>query len=245
MLNKVPDCVFHEICQYLYYTNWNQFMNTTKKFQDINRQTRYLALNNQKSILYYESDDFRKIINSKIINPNNQLSLNLRKYNFDNNNINDIFNIHKLDLYFSNINNNNLNYFRSIKKLNLTGCMCIYDLAPLKMIQEINLSYCYYIKDLSPLKKAIKVILSECKILENISDLKDVKIIFLSNCPKITDFTPLKNANILYITNCQGKFDAKDLYTVDQLYIHCCYNVNNIHKLKEKKNNNLSIYFYQ
>ena len=239
MLTKIHDSYIYELRSYLSDTSWNNFMKTTKKYSNINKITRNINLNIKYSELYYESNEFRNIINSKIVNTNNQLSLNLRKC-INNNNITNIFNINKLKLYFSTINN--IAYFKNIKILDLTVCCNVTDISSLHNIENINLSYCYNISDISSLKKCKKVVLSYCYNIKDITPLINVQTIFISYCNNIHNIEPLKNVNYLYISLCEGIKYVELLYTVKYLYIHLCHNIIDMYKLKEKKKENLSIF---
>ena len=249
MIIIIQECIY-ELKKYILDSNWTNLMNTTIKFKNINKYTKFIKLNNIHSKLYYESNYFYNLVNSKIINPNNQISLNLDKYDVDflqqeNDNIdtkNYDLKIHTLSIKFSNIND--LSTFKYIKNLNLTGCINIIDLSPLKNINEINLSYCKYITDVSSLQYANKVILSYCTDLIDISPLKNVKYLYISNCDNIIDISPLKNVYLLYLSSCNGIMNVSNLYNIKYLYITLCNNIIGTNELKQKKTKNLSIYFF-
>ena len=53
MIFKLSDSCIHELKSYLHDESWNKFMNTTKKFSNLLKKTRYIKLNVVYSRLNY------------------------------------------------------------------------------------------------------------------------------------------------------------------------------------------------
>ena len=73
MLN-FPVSIFNKINE---FENIKNLLNTSKKLNDVKKEIRYIKLDRIDSYKYYIDLNFREEINSKICNPNKQLSLNL------------------------------------------------------------------------------------------------------------------------------------------------------------------------
>jgi hypothetical protein len=242
MVTKIDNYI--EIKQFLINEDWANFMITSQAFNKIYKYTRFILLNDTYSILYYKSEKFRNLVNSKIFNPNIQLGLNLNYLVLDDNesnthiSTNDNLEFYKLSLKYSNIND--VSNLQNIQILDLTGCRYITDISPLKNIKEINLSYCENINDISNLKTATKIKLSNNNNITDISPLKNAKFVYIAYCNNITNIESLKNVDLLYLSVCSN-LDVSQLYTVNYLYIFYCKNIKGLSELKEKKKLNLFI----
>ena len=79
-MEKLDNYCITELQKYLQNNEWTNYMLSTNKYKNIYKYTRIIYLNRKYSQQYLVSNKFRNIINSKIINPNYQLGLNLHNY---------------------------------------------------------------------------------------------------------------------------------------------------------------------
>ena len=105
---------------------------TNRYFYNMRRQW-YLKLNNRYSLKYYEDQQFRSYVHSRVENPSTQLSLALSG----------CWNI------------TDVSALGGVHTLNLIGCYNITDVSALGGVHTLDLSYCSNITDVSALKDVI------------------------------------------------------------------------------------------
>ena len=240
---------YSNIKTFLSNSEWDIVMATTNLFKIVYKFTRFIKLNKKYSELYYNSSNFRNLIDSKIFNPITQLELNMDNYlitaeeTIQDDDI-DIekyaLRIHSLSIKYSNINS--LSTCKYIKNLDLTGCTYVDDLSPLINIENINLAYCHNITDIKPLKNAHSVNLSHCLKITDISPLKNIKYLKIKSCHNIENFNALENIHTLHLINLNKQIDVSKLYNIKYLTIKFC-NIIGYNELIKRKKHNLEIQF--
>jgi len=220
---------YSNIKTFLSNSEWDIVMATTNLFKIVYKFTRFIKLNKKYSELYYNSSNFRNLIDSKIFNPITQLELNMDNYlitaeeTIQDDDI-DIekyaLRIHSLSIKYSNINS--LSTCKYIKNLDLTGCTYVDDLSPLINIENINLAYCHNITDLTP--------------------LKNIKYLKIKSCHNIENFNALENIHTLHLINLNKQIDVSKLYNIKYLTIKFC-NIIGYNELIKRKKHNLEIQF--
>ena len=134
------------------YTNINNLLNTTKNFAEYKKKYYYWKLNEKYSKKYYSDFNFRSLLLSKIIRPENQISLNLD-------------NIHFII---------DTNIVKNINSLSLKR-NDIIDISLLKNLSNLDLSYCYNIENIDTLLNLNELNLTGCSKIVNINYLKKKK----------------------------------------------------------------------
>jgi hypothetical protein len=162
--------LLHLIMQFV---DINFLLNTSKKFSDIKKKLYYWNLTPYHSLCYYHDSIFREKIQSNIILPYQQLSLNL-----------------------SNSNIENTDNLDNIRILNLSNCGKLTCVGDLTNIFSLCLSECIALVDITSLKNIFKIDLSFCESIEDVSILgylENLDSLNLFCCDKITDISMLNN----------------------------------------------------
>ena len=167
---------------------------TNKHFYDVRRHL-YLRLNRKYSLKYYQDEEFRAHVHSRLENPSKQLSLNLSKCN----NITDV------------------SALGGVHTLDLSGCWNITDVSALGGVHTLNLSRCWKIADVSALGGVHTLDLSECSNITDVSALGGVHTLNLSDCHNITDVSALGGVHTLTLSGCSKIADVSALGGVHTL----------------------------
>ena len=126
----------------------NSLTATNRYFYNVRRHL-YLRLSRKYSLEYYEDEDFRTLICSRVENPSVQLSLDLR----DCRNITDVSalgGVHTLDLSECE-KITDVSALGGVHTLDLRGCSNITDVSALGGVHILDLSECEKITDVSAL----------------------------------------------------------------------------------------------
>lgn len=238
---------FYELKLYVSNNQWGLLLNTTKKFNNIKFNTQHITLDETESIKYLICSEFYNLINSKIFDSLNQLSINLNNCilsddNSDNISDNNYLKIYGLNINYSNIND--LSTLKYVKKLKLFGCNDIYDsdLVFLENIKDLNLSFCKNIIKLESFKNITKVVLNCCSNLIDISSLANARYIHISNCDNIIKLPKFINGILFQMISCNGNIDVSELHNIKYVQIILCNNIIGINNLILKKSKNLLIH---
>ena len=201
------------------YTNIKDLCDTCKYIHIYKKYIIYIKLNRKKSFEYYNNTNFRSLVLSKIIDPFEQLSINLSKYNTIMN-VNHLNNLHSLDLsdckyikdfstltkiYILNLtycNISDVNHLGTCDTLILDRCINIIDVSALGGVKNLSLSHCHNITNVSALGNVYNLCLCNCHNLRDIKSLQNNHILIIKRCHNISDFTNLKNINTLDISYC-------------------------------------------
>ena len=169
-------------------------------------------LNREDSLKYYFDDNFRSHILSTIINPYDQLSLDLSNRDCVTN--------------VSNLNN--------LRYLNLSGCKYIIDFKPLTEIHYLNLTSTN-ITDTKNLKFVNTLILDRCINICDVSELGGVKNLSLEHCHNLSDVSALGDVETLSLLNCHGLYNVSSLTNNHKLILKRCHNVSDFTNIIENK----------
>lgn len=208
------DFIIHNLYLYINeFTNIQYICDACKKYSVYKKYVLYIKLNKHNSLkYYYNNENFRNIVLTKISNPYKQLSIDLSNSNIIDININ---NLHSLDL--SNSDVTNCNCLTNIYILNLTNC---------------NIS------NVDNLSNSNTLILDRCRNIIDVSKLGNVKKLSLAHCHNIVDVSKLGNVDDLCLCNCHSLYDIKSLINNKRLDISRCHNITDFSYLL---NNHLSI----
>jgi hypothetical protein len=174
---------------------------TNRHFYKVRRHL-YWKLNRTYSFYYYDDEDFRTLVHSRVENPSKQLSLNLRKCS-DITDVSALGGVHTLDL--SDCRNiYDVSALWGVHTLNLHGCRNITDVSALGGVRDLNLCACWEITDVSALGGVHTLDLSYCPDITDVSALGGVHTLNLSYCTDITDVSALSGVHTLDLWGCDN-----------------------------------------
>ena len=177
----------------------------------------YIRLNRYYSIRYYEDEEFRTFVHSRVENPSNQLSLDLSECR----NITDV------------------SALGGVHTLNLRGCWHITDVSALGGVHTLTLRDCHNIPDVSALGGVHTLTLHCCLNIRDVSALGGVHTLDLSRCYDITDVSALGGVYTLDLSNCYNIEDVSALGGVHTLNLSGCYNITDVSALGDVDTLNL------
>jgi hypothetical protein len=232
------DCIFQQIQDFLGYTDMfkfvsytdtNNLLNVSIRFQTIKKAKYYWKLNKEYSLKYHDDEDFKIRLNSLLTRSERQLSLNLE--NCDG--------VHDISV-LSNIHSLNLNSCRNlttmsapgkIHKLDLSNCNSITDVSALSGLHSLDLSGCQGITDVSALNNVHSLGLVGCNTVCDISALINVHILDIRECQKIRNISSVGN---VFILDAEDSKDIKDVNVlgknVYKLDVSDCYGIDDVSK---------------
>lgn len=183
------------------YEDIKQLCDTCKEYQEY-KKILSIKLNKEYSLEFYRNFQFRSIILSKIIDPYEQLSIDLS----DCDEVVDV------------------KYLNNLRSLDLSCCKNIIDVRSLTNIHTLNLSNCN-ISDVSTLGNCHILFLDRCKNITNVSALGKVTKLSLSHCHNLSDVSALGNVYDLCLCNCHSLYNVSLLINNYILILRRCHNI--------------------
>jgi len=214
------DFIIHNLYLYINeFTNLQYLCDACKKYNIYKKYVLYIKLNKHNSLkYYYNNENFRDIVLSKIFNSYKQLSIDLSGSDIINI---DIHNLHSLDLSYSKITD--FSRLTNIYILNLTNCN-ISNVDNLSNSNTLILDRCNIV-NVSKLGKVKKLSLAHCHNIVDVSELGNIDDLCLCNCHNLSDIKSLINNKKLDISRCHKIRDFSFLSNIhlSRLDISCCY----------------------
>jgi len=201
---------------------------TNRYFYSMRRHL-YLRLNKRYSLKYYEDQQFRSYVHSRLENPSTQLSLDLSKC-YKITDVSALSGVHALNLREC-YKITDVSALSGVHTLDLRECSNITDVSALGGVHTLNLSYCHYITDVSALGGVRTLTLSECRNITDVSALGGVHTLDLRFCRNITDVSALGGVHTLDLRGCRNITDVSALGGVHTLYLSDCRNITDVSAL--------------
>ena len=206
MIHILSEFIIQELHEFI---NINNILNTTNLFKEYKKKYFYWDLNEYYSFKYYSDVDFYTLINSKIMNVNKQLHIDLTNGDITDEGLkkNYIGNVHTLNLsWCDKITDESVKQMVSVHELNLWECRNITDdvVKHLGKIHTLNLMGCNKITD------------------ESVKHLGNCHKLDLNRCDKITDESVkfLGNCHTLHLGNCINVTNDGVKYLGDVTVLH-------------------------
>lgn len=231
-LESLPVEVWRLIRPFVFWKEWNGFVNLTKVFRSLKFHTLILKLNKVYSMEYYMEETFRKLIQEKIHSTNKQLHL---VYEF-NPNVYDVTPLKdSYSIKFSYCPNlQNINQLEKVSKLSFCGCQLEEQkphLNKLKNLLSLEFSYNMTLaaEDIQELGNIPTLKVSSCS-LSDISSLgkENQKNLDLSKCLEITNVSNLSNLDRLNLSGCIGIQDISSLAKIHYLDLSYCTQITDV-----------------
>jgi hypothetical protein len=226
--------------KFVSYTDTNNLLNVSIRFQTIKKANYYLKLNKEYSLKYHDNEDFKIWLNSLLNRSERQLSLNLE--NCDGvHDISVLSNIHSLNLN-SCRNLTNMSGPGKIHKLDLSNCNSVTDVGALGSVHSLDLSGCQGITDVSALGNVHALGLVGCNKITDISALINVHILDIRECQKIKNISLFGNVEAsgsemfhnVYILDAEDSVGVRDVNAlgnyVYKLDLSDCYGIDDVSK---------------
>jgi hypothetical protein len=185
LLNKIPTELFQLIRDYLNVLEYIQFMNTTKKFSVIKRETIYYTFSYSTSLRYYRFKYFQHFIQEHLRSLSQQLSLKF----ISSEQVSKMWlisNVHSLEITGCP-RALNISQLSNIHRLKLFGLASLRSVEGLGNIPYLAIEYCRNLKDVSLLGNHRELSLSHCPGITHVGHLKNVPVLNLSSCSSIQD----------------------------------------------------------
>lgn len=236
MINILPDTILYEIVLWLPNEDQLSFASINVIFsQFLLKRIRKIDLKNEKSKLYFTLHSFREKIHSLIINPLDQLGLEI----FDNQS--DILDIPDISCFTLETLGDELiesllmNRIKKVKNLRLHYNECSPQLFELisRWINNISLHDLTIFGDdftdfpLVPSLESLYV--CNCPSLQinglHIPAYSNLRMLGISNCPSIEDVRCLDRIHELHLISCEGICDISCLNNNYKILIEDCENI--------------------
>jgi hypothetical protein len=200
--------------------SWNNFMDTTKLFQEMKKETRFILLQKPKNLRNCK-------LYSLLKNPRKQIGF---QYSFQYEKITDLYLLSTL--YYVNLSQSNIedaSFLRNVKILYLEFCLHLMDVSALGNVEVLSLKGCTGVHDISQLGKVKELNLRFCgniwKGLECLTDNKTLSLCAktVSRYEMLNPFSSTINTGYLY--NCEHIELFKH---VENLYLYQIFSVQRI-----------------
>jgi hypothetical protein len=234
--NHLPLDVIKYLQGYLKFLEWFNFVNASKRSQQLKYQSVYFSLKPKYSFLYLNDLSFRSRVLSLIEDPRSQLCLHFG-YSKLPLNFEYLQNIHTIcfSTYFSTLD---ISELRNIAHLKINECA---DIAHLDILQVNHLGIQKL--DFSSNRTMQDTLWIHCpatdfsttyhdKKSDGSSSLFSIKSLNFSNCFNLNNISTLNNLYELNLTNCYQLEDISSLTHIDFLTLTHCVNITTLMSLK-------------
>lgn len=233
---QLPDIIIKEwVKSYLTHDDYRFFINASKKyFGSLKRETIYFALNEEKSVEYYQNDLFRERLLSLVTDGYKQISLNFNSsFTFDSNEII----AHKISCYqlevfpdvevlkvWRRFNTPEVPLPPRLKDLILYNCFNLTKGDHLSHLNKLSLFAADKLTDIKPLENIPYLHFYHCEAIQNFSILTHLKQTSLKihNCPQLSDVSTFRNIRHLAVSFCPLVSDLSPLYGIYDLSLIGC-----------------------
>jgi hypothetical protein len=236
MTNHLPLDVIKYLQGYLKFQEWFNFVNASKRSQQLKYQSVYFSLKSKYSFLYLSDLSFRSHVLSLIEDPFSQLCLHFG-YSKLPLNFEYLQNIHTIcfNTYFSTLD---ISQLKNITHLKISECA---DIGHLDILQVNHLGIQKF--DLSSNRTIQDTLWIHCpatdfstmyhdKEFDGSSSLFSIKSLNFSNCFNLNNISTLNNLYELNLTNCYQLEDISSLIHIHSLDLTHCVNITSLMSLK-------------
>lgn len=247
MVHHLPEVIFQQIQTFLTKLDYLYFLNASKCFLELKRNTVYYALTPEKSKEYLDSPHFQDILLSKVENGWKQISLlfgsEVDTFPFINVPIHKIAKAgdlkHNILGQLTNIQNILLyTGFRDVPLLPKLKALTIYNsvqvepLTNLSHLTSLDIQVLWD-EDVTALQNIKHLSLLSCNNIKDFSILGNGKqtSLTLVTCPFLTVVNNFQSVRILTLAACSALEDVSPLHGVYNLSLQSCRRVKDISKL--------------
>jgi hypothetical protein len=232
-------------------TSWTNFLNTTKKFQELKFSFLYLSLNKTWSVEYLNNRFFRVFLQkAHLKNPRAQLALHLSD------SVPSFTNLNSLHfIMLSNVQNVPISYVHEVKFIHLISCT-FSEMNPVVHGQVVSLEEMEISFELITFTNLRKIYLFFCPIkhIARLNEYPHLKFVALGNCTfnqanerfscqhldgllvsarLISHLTDCSHVNNVSLTNCnEATSGISAFYNSKYLLVEECVVLNQIHHFK-------------